>query len=390
MGINTNNHYDVIVSGVGSMGAAACYYLAQKNIKVLGIDQFDIPHEQGSHAGQSRIIRKAYFENADYIPLLKRAYENWKRLESQSGAKIYYQTGLLYHGKPDHPIISGTKDSAALYDIELDPLDARETKSRFPQFRIPNDFISFIEPDAGFVTAERSVLTYKSESLKMGATIKTNEKVIEWKKGPDGFKLTTDKDIYFCRKLIITAGAWAGKLIPELKADLRVTRQTLAWIKPKDESSFTLGNFPCWLVAPNDKGGIYYGFPILPLSEFGGPDGLKIAHHYPHATADPDNVDRNITAHDEEEIRGILRDYFTMTDIEIAGWKTCLYTNTRDEDFIIDFLPGYDKDVAIACGFSGHGFKFVSVVGEILADLAAEGKTDMPIDFLRLDRDRLK
>ena len=380
------NYYDVIVSGIGSMGSAACYYLAERNIKVLGLEQFDIPHENGSHAGQTRIIRKAYYEDPAYVPLLDRAYYNWKQIEDRSGSKLYYKTGLLYHGKPDHPVIKGSILSASLNNIELNDLSVLEAQNDFPQFKLPKGFISFMEPDAGFITPEKAVITYTSEAIKKGAVIRSKEKVMEWKKEPGGLKVITDQDIYFCKKFIITAGAWSDKIIPNLKAELSVTRQTLAWLKPITKEPFELGNFPCWMLAPEDKGGVYYGFPILPASQFDGPAGLKVAHHYPAGIADPDNVDRNISGRDIQEIRDIVSHFLPAAGNEIVAIKTCLYTNTKDENFIIDFLPDYEEEVIIACGFSGHGFKFVSVVGEILADLALEGKSGLSIDFLKLSR----
>lgn len=384
--LQKKNHYDVIVMGVGSMGSSACYFLSQRKYKVLGLEQFDIPHDQGSHAGQSRIIRQAYYEHPDYVPLLNRAYHNWQEVEKQTGSKLYFKTGLLYHGNPHHAVIKGTKLAAAKYNIQLNDISDLESAKQFPQFNLPAGFTSFLEPDAGFITPERAILTYTEESLKQGADIKTKEKVIEWKKEKGNIVVVTDKNIYFCKKLIITTGAWTGKIIPDLKTELKVTRQIIAWIKPENWEPFELGNFPCWMLAPEEKGGVYYGFPILPAGQFGGPIGLKVAHHYPSTTTDPDAVNRTITREDEEELRSTLQKYLPAVNGEILVIKTCLYTNSKDENFIIDHLPGYDEDVVVACGFSGHGFKFVSVVGEIIADLAMEGKTDMPIEFLRLKR----
>ncbi len=381
-----NASFDVIVIGVGSMGSSTCYYLSRQGYKVLGLEQFEITHEYGSHAGQSRIIRKAYFENPDYVPLLKRAYENWKTLEDETGNQIYFKTGLLYFGPPDHLLIKGVKQSASLYKIELSNPSALETINRFPQFNIPGNFETLFEPAAGFVTPEKAIRLYTERAISKGCEIHINEKVIEWKKGGTGIKVITDKKNYYCNKLIITAGAWAGKMIPGLFDKIKVTRQFMAWIKPKRWNNFTLSNFPCWLMADDTRPGCYYGFPILPEPAFEGPAGLKLAHHHPADETNPENVNRQITKEDEENLRYIFRKYFNDDFESILSYKICLYANSPDEDFIIDKLPGYENHVMVACGFSGHGFKFVSVVGEILADLTIHSKTDLPVEFLSIKR----
>ena len=378
--------FDVIVIGVGSMGASACYFLSQRSYKVLGLEQFDIPHDQGAHAGQSRIIRKAYFEHPNYVPLLQRAYENWKTLEAETGTTIYYRTGLVYFGNPDHPMMKGLKQSASFYDIPLENLNIVSATKRFSQFKIPGNCETLFEQDAGFVTPEKAILLYTGQAIMKGASIHTKEKVLEWKKDGNGIAVTTDKNNYSCRKLIITAGAWAGKIIPGFTGKIKVTRQFLAWVKPKKWNDYTLNNFPCWMIADDIKPGVYYGFPVLPVAVFGGPVGLKLAHHYPGTITDPDQVNRQTTVEDEENLKYVLNKYLPGTFDSVLSAKTCLYANSPDEHFIIDKLPGYEDHVTIACGFSGHGFKFVSVVGEILADLAIEGKTKQSIEFLKAKR----
>jgi sarcosine oxidase len=382
---NKKTGFDVIVVGVGSMGSSACYFLAKRGYKVLGLEQFDISHEFGSHAGQSRIIRKAYFEHSDYVPLLNRAYENWQKLEEETGEQIYFRTGLVYFGPPEHQIIKGVKQSASLYGIEIENLNASSTEERFPQFNIPEYFECLYEPDAGFLTPERAIRLYSEQAKKHGAEIHVQEKVLDWKKDGDGIVVRTDKNNYHGSRLVITAGAWAGKMIPGFQGKLKITRQFVAWVKTKKENEFTLNNFPCWLIADKEKPGAYYGFPILPTEKFGEPAGLKIAHHHPDGETDPDYVNRKLTKDDEENLKYALNKYLPGAFESFLSSKICLYANSPDENFIIDRLPGYE-DVVIACGFSGHGFKFVSVVGEILADLAMKDKTELPIEFLNAKR----
>jgi sarcosine oxidase len=379
-----NTLFDAIVIGVGSMGSSACYHLAKRGYKVLGLEQFDISHELGSHAGQSRIIRKAYFENPDYVPLLNRAYENWKTLEEETKNKIYYRTGLVYFGNPGHLLMQGVKQSADLYNIPLEIVDNSLSK-RFHQFKIPSEFQTLWEPEAGFVTPEKAIQLYAKQAKINGADIHSREKVVEWKKEGDSVTVTTDRNIYRCNKLIITAGAWAKKMIPPISDKIKITRQFVAWIKPRDWETFTLYNFPCWLLADDAKPGCYYGFPILP-ENFGDPVGLKLAHHYPAAETDPDIVNRQISVEDEDDLKYVLDKYLPGIFELVLAYKICLYANSPDEDFIVDHLPGYEQQVSIACGFSGHGFKFASVVGEILADLATEGKSKLPIGFLNAKR----
>src|SRR5687767_3820859 len=381
-----NNFYDIIVIGVGSMGASTCYFLSQRGYKILGLEQFDIAHEQGSHTGQSRIIRKAYFEHPGYVPLLNRAYENWKTFEAETGNTIYHQTGLFYAGNPDHIMVKGVKQSASSYNIPLENFKPASALKRFPQFNIPVDFEILFEPGAGFVTPEKTIMLYTKEAIKKGAEIHTKEKVLEWKKEGTVVIVITDKNIYRSNKLIITAGAWAGNMIPGLESKIKITRQFIAWIKPKKLHDYTLDNFPCWMIADDIKRGVYYGFPALPVKAFGGPEGLKLAHHYPGQVTDPDNVNRQTTNEDVENLKYVLEKYLPGTFDSVLTAKTCLYANSPDEHFIIDKLPGYENHVTIACGFSGHGFKFVSVIGEILADLATEDKTSFPIEFLNANR----
>lgn len=382
-----SHHYDAIVIGVGSMGSAACWFLANRGYKVLGLEQFDITHEKGSHAGQSRIIRKAYFEHPDYVPLLERAYENWKSIETETTSKIYHRTGIIYLGKPGNENIKGIRNAAALYNIPIENLSYAQSNKKYPAFRVPSGFDVIFEPDAGFVTPERAILLYIKEAIKKGAVIKTNTPVKEWKQQGNQVKVVTGQNAYTCDKLIITAGAWTSKLIPDLKTELHVTRQLLAWVNPKDRNTFSLGNFPCWFIEDPERG-TYYGFPVLPAGQFDGPIGLKLAHHHPGEACDADQVQGDIPPDAEENIRYVLRKYLPDAGDTILSIKSCLYTYSKDTNFIIDHLPGYDKRVTIACGFSGHGFKFVPVVGEILADLAMKGKTDLPMGFLRLDRFR--
>lgn len=382
---NDKDHYEVIVIGVGSMGSATCWYLANRGVKVLGIEQFDIVHEHGSHTGQSRIIRKAYYEHPDYVPLLERSYLNWKTIETITGASIYHRTGMLYLGRTGSPILQGVLKSSELHNVKTLVATPEYVKAEYPVFQIPEDFNAVVEPDAGFLLPEKAISLYSEDAIKKGAEIKTNERVSGWYQEGKILSVKTNKGNYKAEKLVITAGAWTSKLFGDVKINLKVTKQTLAWINPAEWNPFTMGKFPCWFIDDPDKGS-FYGFPILPAKEFGGPIGLKMARHVHGKVVDPDSFIRDTDEAAVNDIRYVAEKYFPSAGFDVLSCKTCLYTNTSDENFIIDHLPGTGGKVTIACGFSGHGFKFVSVVGEILADLSTKGRSDLPIEFLSLRR----
>jgi sarcosine oxidase len=383
--ITSSAHYDSIVVGVGSMGSAACWFLARRGQKVLGLEQFAIPHEKGSHSGQSRIIRKAYFEHPDYVPLLERAYENWQSFEVQAGPTLYYRTGIIYFGKSDNENISGIRKAAELHQIPIENWSHEQHRSTYPGFEVPGDFEVIFERDAGFITPERAIESYSREAIRNGAVIKSNTAVESWKQEGGKFRVSAQGVDYTCDKLIITAGPWTSQVIPQLKVGLQVTRQFLFWVTPPDPGPFSLQNFPCWFVE-DPLMGTFYGFPVLPPGEFEGPAALKLAHHQPGEVCKPGESSEAVSSVAEKNIRHFLKTWLPGAGTDIASWKSCLYTYSPDAHFIIDHLPGYGKGVTIACGFSGHGFKFASVVGEILADLAMKGTTDLPINFVRSGR----
>lgn len=378
--------YDCIILGIGSMGASACYHLAARGQQVLGIEQFDILHTQGAHSGHTRIIRKAYFEHPDYIPLLQRAYTNWAKLEEICGEKIYYPTGLLYAAPKGDPLIEQVKASASLYSIPLDLLTAAECTARYPQFRIPDDFEVLLEPEAGFLDVGKAITHYASAAVKAGAVIRTGEKVLDWKQEEGLVTVQTDKGIYHAKKLVITAGPWSADLIPGIKEKLTITRQVLSWVQPESPEQFSTDTFPCWMIVKPGVPGSYYGFPAMRPGEVGGPAGIKLALHHPGQPTTAVTNDRTIHPEDLDHLLSFAHEYLPGAGKVITDTATCMYSNSPDEHFIIDHLPGTDKQVAVAWGFSGHGFKFVSVVGEVLADFVVAGHTQLEVGFLSADR----
>jgi len=382
-------HFDVIVLGVGSMGSATCYHLAKRGLTVLGLEQSSIVHEYGSHHGQSRIIRKAYFEHPDYVPLLQRSYELWKELADETGQQLYTETGLLYAGNPDGFLMKGIHESARQHHIPISSNPASSIQSKFPTFNFPSTFEVILEPTAGFLSPENCIKSYVNRAQQFGAVIKSNTKVMSWKSIGNGIEVVTADETYTADKLVVTAGPWASQLLPNVDDFLHVTRQTVFWIQPKNPELFSPDRFPCWLSELENSPDVYYGFPYLDEKTFGAPQGLKIAQHNPGQTVHPDHVDRFIRPEEVEHIHTVTEKIFPGQFVKLLHTKVCLYTYSPDEHFIIDLVPD-NPNVVFACGFSGHGFKFSSVVGKALADLADGGSTQLPIGFLSADRFKSK
>lgn len=374
--VGMSGHYDVIIIGAGgAMGSATCFELARRKVRVLGLDQFGIAHDRGSSHGHSRMIRLAYYEHPDYVPLLRRAYDRWREIEQISGQRLLEITGGIYAGFEGCELVRQSHASAVQHGIEHELLDRNEVAHRFPQFRLPDDHVGLFEPAAGFLFPERAIAAYAKHAMIGGAEIHGHEPVRAWSEN----SVTTDVATYACDRIIFCGGAWTAKLLRDLGIELSVTRQALGWVWPPRHEEFALGRFICWAMQQAD-GSLYYGFPM-------GADepGLKMAHHKPGPAADPDALQREPTLEDAQAIERIVDDVLPSARGPIVSMRICMYTNSPDSHFIIGRHPQRESAV-IACGFSGHGFKFASVVGEILADLATSGATQWPIGFFSPQR----
>lgn len=376
--------FDVIVAGVGSVGAAACFHLARRGMKVLGLEQFEIPHAQGSHHGHSRMIRQAYFEHPDYVPLLRRAYQLWDELQGSNpcgGQKIFHITGGLYVGAQDGTIVPGSLRAAREHGLEYALLSGDEIRERFPAICPDLGHAGFLEARGGFLVPEAAVAAHAAAARLHGATVNTGEVLLSWKTAADRVEVVTDKATYTAGKLAITSGAWSAAAAQDLGIELQVTRQVLAWFEPLGElDRFAPGRFPCWFVESDPPFG-HYGFPILP-----GDPGLKIAVHKPgEAIADPRAEVEAPRADEIDALHATLEKFFPGCAGGLTESCICKYTNSPDGHFIIGRHPRHER-VSIACGLSGHGFKFSSVLGEALADLAQTGSSDLPIGFLGPER----
>jgi len=378
--MKSSQHFDAIVLGVGSMGIATCYELAKRGLRVLGIEQFDILNNKSSHSGHTRIIRKAYFEHPDYVPLLERAYHQWNELETLSGNKIYHQTGLLYLDQKDGEVNSGVLKSSKLYNIEVAEWNPSILKNRFPGLEIIDGLQMLFEPNAGYLDVHQAFASYQKLASQYGAVLHSNEKVLKWNHVGDSIEVITGKANYSCDRLIITAGPWSSPWLPS-QVKLKITRQVLSWITVPEEIQPL--DLPCWLMTRPDGKGAYYGFPYSDHTES---PGYKIGWHYPDQNVNPNEPIETPTEEEREEFLNQMQQLVPNAKLSHHQSLTCLYTNTEDEDFVIDTLPDTDGKVIFAAGFSGHGFKFVSVIGELLADLVTNDSSKLPWEFLRASR----
>lgn len=369
--------YDVIVFGLGGMGTATVFELARRGRRVLGLEQFAIGHDRGSSHGSTRVIRKAYYEHPDYVPLLHRAYERWFDLEQCCGKHLFTECGCLSLGWPGEELVDGVIQSARQHQLTVEVLDAAELRRRYPVFRFDDSYAGVLEPEAGFLYVDDCVRAYAAQARLLKAELRDSEPVVSWKPTANGVTVQTAKGTYSADRLVITAGPWAGRVLAELGLPLTVRRKVLFWIATEDDSLFRRDRFPIYLAQmPN---GFYYGFPVLDR------DGAKCARHDGGDIVDPANVQRTVTPGEDADCRAFLRDHLPQVSGPLRRTLVCLYTLTPDCHFIIDRHPEHPQ-VSIAAGFSGHGFKFASVVGEIMADLAERGETGLPVGRFRLRR----
>jgi sarcosine oxidase len=375
--------HDAIVLGLGGMGSAAAFHLAARGGRVLALDAFEPPHDRGSSHGATRVIRQAYFEHPAYVPLLLRAYELWKDLESATGRRLLLLPGGLMMGAPDSEVVQGSLRSAQEHGLDHETLDTAGIRRRFPQFKVPEGTVALFEAAAGLVFCESAVQAHLEAARHHGAELRFHERVVSWKNSPEGVEVVTSRGRYSAARLVVTPGPWAPEVLRELGLPLTVERQVLCWFDPPAGiEPYLPERFPIY-IWQRPHGVMPYGFPAVD----GPRGGVKIAL-YRSATVEvctPETVDRRIRAEDESSLRSIIRELLPGLDGPLLRGVTCLYTLTPDLNFVIDQHPG-QSCVWIAAGFSGHGFKFCSVIGEILADLAIKGETRYDLRLFSLRR----
>ena len=369
--------YDVIVIGLGGMGGAALYHLAKHGASVMGIEQFEIGHNRGSSHGRSRVIRKAYFEDSRYVPLLHRAYDMWRELEQAAGVELMRLNGCLNLGPAEHECILGARGSAEQHSLAHEVLDADEIHRRWPGLRPGDDDIGIYEAEGGFLIPERAIRVQVDLARAGGAVIRTGEAVRKWIASSGGVIVETDDRRYVGGQLVITAGAWLAEVAAELELPLRVERQVQTWFEPKVEGVFTAERMPAFIHFLGDRA--YYGIPMRET------EGMKVARHHGGQITTADAITRQVTEEDEADVRRYLARHLPDADGPLIAAEVCMYTNTPDDHFIIDRHPLFEN-VLIAGGFSGHGFKFSPVVGEVLAKMVNQSQADEGIELFSLRR----
>jgi sarcosine oxidase len=375
--------YDVIVAGLGAMGSAAAYHLAARGKRVLGLEQYTPVHDRGSSHGGSRMIRFTLYREPHYVRLLRRAYELWRQLERDAATSVLAITGGLAVGRSGHSVIAGGLRSAAESGVRCEILDHADVRRRFPPFAPEEDMIGVYEPTAGFVRPEAAIRAHLDAATRRGARLRFEEPVLSWEAAPSGdrVRVATPAGAYEAARLVITPGPWAVYDFAKLDLPLSVARVVMFWFEPAGGvGPFLPDRFPAFVCVP-DGMERFYGFPA---HEDPG-RGVKVAFSLRLTACTPDTIERGV---DEAEI-AVMRAHLARCIPSLAGRciaaRTCMYTNTPDLHFVIGPHPAA-RACVVACGFSGHGYKFASVVGEILADLSIDGTTPHPIDLFAPER----
>jgi sarcosine oxidase len=378
-----SQHFDVVVVGLGGMGSAAAAHLARRGRRVLGLEQFGAAHDRGSSHGDSRIYRQAYFEHPDYVPLLLRAFDLWHDLRAETGVELLTVTGGLMIGPPQSRTVAGSRASAEQWGLDHDVLDAAEVHARFPAFTPAPDEIALYEDNAGFVRPEATVTAHLGLAADAGADLRFGQTVVGWTATGDGVDVTTTDDTFRADRLILSAGAWAARVVADLGMPLEVERHVQMWFRPLPGSGpFEGPRFPIYIL-DSPEGQQAYGFPQAgPASE-----GVKAAFFRNGTPADPDHLRRTVDPAEAVPLRAFLSIRLPGLPGDLVRAVPCMYTITPDEHFVLGLHPAH-PNVAVAAGFSGHGFKFVPVIGEILADLAGSGGTPYDIGLFDPDRGR--
>jgi sarcosine oxidase len=382
-----SNTCDAIVIGLGGMGSAAAYQLARRGQRVLGLERHTPGHAQGSSHGKSRVIRQAYFEDPAYVPLLLRAYELWREIEQETGKELLLITGGLMIGPSESGVFTGSLRSAREYGLYHEVLDAADLRRRFPQFTPGDDIVALYERQAGVVRPEEGVLAHLQGAEMHGAELHFQEPAERWEASPsgDGVRVTTAQGSYEAARLVIAPGPWAYDLFRELNLPLEVERQVLYWFQPTEGiAPFAPDRFPIYIWELED-GATIYGFPAID----GPTGGAKVAFFRMPDTfqqiCTPDTIERTVHADEIALMREAIATRIPTLNGQFLEAATCMYTNTPDEHFVVGLHPRHPQ-VVIASPCSGHGYKFASVMGEVLADLATNGTTRHPIALFAPDR----
>ncbi|MGX6603083.1 N-methyl-L-tryptophan oxidase [Micromonosporaceae bacterium Da 78-11] len=366
--------YDVIVVGLGGMGSAAAFHLASRGERVLGLEKFGPAHAHGASHGGSRITRQSYFEGPEYVPLLLRSYDLFDRLATDSGRDVITLTGGVMIGLPESRTVSGSLASAERWGLEHELLDAGELRRRFPTLAPKPDEVALYEAKAGFVRPEATVAAHLELATKAGADLRFHQPMTSWTATADGVRVVTPQGTYTAGQLVLAPGPWAPELLADLGVPFSIERQVQYWFQPRGGvTPFLAERHPIY-IWEDAGGGQIYGFPAID----GPAGGAKIAFFRRGLATTPDTLDTEVHEAEIAEMAGYAGQRLPDLPGAFLRGEPCMYSNTPDEHFVIARHPAHEA-VTVACGFSGHGFKFVPVVGEILADLATCGATVHPI-----------
>lgn len=360
------------------MGSAALYHLARRGIPVLGLDRFEPPHTQGSSHGETRVIREAYFEHPSYVPFVQRAYTLWSELQHEAGSELYLKTGGLMIGSEASSVLSGSIKSAREHRLPHELLGAAQIRERHPALNPDDDMLGLLEPRAGLLYPEKCIRAHLELARKLGAQVQTNTTVRDWQANSAGVMVRTDRGEFQSQRLVLAAGPWITELVPQLASKLQVERQVLLWFDVGEENTFSPERLPIhlWEYEPDL---MFYGFPNLG-------DGLKLALHHQGEITNPEHADRSLRESDVAQMRDLMRRYLPKAaNANLLRGAVCLYTNSPDGHFIIDRHPAH-PNVVVASPCSGHGFKFASAVGEVLAQLACDEKPPLDLGLFAFDR----
>lgn len=367
--------YDLIIIGSGSVGAAAGYYARRAGLNVLMTDAHKPPHQEGSHHGSTRLIRHAYGEGERYVPLVLRAQQLWDEFAQSSGEAVFEKTGVINLGPASSDFLNNVAHSARQFELNVEELDAEAVMKRWPEIRIPQDYRAIFEPASGVLRSELAVETWIRLAREAGCAQQFNCPVTAIHHHTDGVTIDTADGSYSGKKLLISAGTWVTKLLPELP--IQPVRKVFAWFQADGRYS-AKNNFPAFTgELPN--GDQYYGFPAED-------NELKIGkHNGGQLISEPEERKPfGAVASDGSESFNFLRNVLPGIGGCLHG-ASCTYDNTVDEDFIIDTLPGHDNTLLIT-GLSGHGFKFAPVLGEIATQFAQGETTEFDLAPFSLAR----
>ncbi|MEO0408386.1 MAG: N-methyl-L-tryptophan oxidase [Cyanobacteria bacterium P01_A01_bin.135] len=378
-----DRHFDAIVVGAGGVGSAAAYYLAKAGQRVLLLEQFEVNHQKGSSYGYSRVIRYTY-DNPIYVDLMRDAYPLWFALQEEAGEQLYVKTGGLDFGPPDAETFQALKASMDTAGLDYEHISCDEIRDRYPQFTLDEGMEGLFHPDSGLLRTSRCVLAHQRLAQARGATVIDQTPVVSITPTAAGAEVQTAKDTFTCDRLVLTVGSWAKGLLAEQGIDLplKIMPCQLGFYQPKRAADFEPGRFPVFFAHMNgDYGEMPYGIPHEDPSI-----GVKITTFYGWPTVtSPSEVDYTPSQDWTERIRGFAQQYIPDAAGPLLSTRRCLYTLTPDKDFIVDAHPHYPH-VVIGAGFSGHGFKFTTLLGKMLADLAVEGSTPHNTSLFKVAR----